>query len=85
MDKYWKARTRKEEKRAWDIANRTVNYQEDLYRKAYKRIETEINALYAEIQDGKRTPEQITRSELWRYKHYTELQNVITEECGALG
>lgn len=84
-DNYWKKRLRKEEKKAWDIANRTVNYQEDLYKKAYKRIENEINALFAEIQSGQRKPEEITRSELWRYKHYTELQNVITDESRVLG
>ena len=85
MNEYWKARRRKEEKKAWDIANRSANWQENFYKQAYKRIETEINALYAEIQSGGKSLDQLTRSELWRYKHYTQLQNVITEESRLIG
>ena len=85
MDKYWKARRRKEEKKAWDIANRSANWQEDFYKQAYKRIETEINALYAEIQSGGKSLDQLTRSELWRYKHYVQLQNVIEQESKTIG
>ena len=85
MDKYWKDRRRKEEKKAWDIANRSANWQEDFYKQAYKRIETEINALYAEIQSGGKSLDQLTRSELWRYKHYVQLQNVIEQESKTIG
>ena len=85
MDKYWKDRIRKEEKKAWDIANRSANWQEHFYREAYQRITREIDALYSEIASGKRSLDSLTRSELWRYKHYTQLLNVIEEESQTLG
>jgi len=53
-DNYWKKRIRKEEKKAWDIANRSANWQEHFYKESYRRIEKEINALYAEIQSGRK-------------------------------
>lgn len=82
---YWKKRIRKEEKKAWDIANRSANWQEHFYKESYKRIEREIDALYAEIQSGRKPLDQLTRSELWRYKHYTQLQNLIVEESQSIG
>ena len=84
-DNYWKKRIRKEEKKAWDIANRSANWQEHFYKESYRRIEKEINALYAEIQSGRKPLDQLTRSELWRYKHYVSLQNLIVEESKTIG
>lgn len=84
-DNYWKKRIRKEEKKAWDIANRSANWQESFYKESYRRIDREINALYAEIQSGNKSLDKLTRSELWRYKHYTQLQNLIVEESKTIG
>lgn len=85
MSDYWIRRAQEDEEKAQALAASYSKRQEKAYRNAYKAIEGEVNSLYAEILSQPYGQENITRSQLWRYKKYTDLQNQIAKEIGEVG
>ena len=80
---YWKTRIAKEEAKSHRIAAEYSHKQELFYKRSVKKIETEIDALYAEIAD--KGIENITRTQLWQFGHYTKLKELIYNESSELG
>lgn len=84
MADYWIKRALEDEEKAQALAASYSKRQQQAYIEAYRNIEKEINALYTEIISQPQGLENITRSQLWRYKKYTDLKNTISSEVNTL-
>ena len=49
MSKYWKGRVQRVEEKAAKLAAQYSERQQNLYRRAYRRIEKELNAIFADM------------------------------------
>lgn len=80
---YWKKRTLANEDKAQRIAAEYAKRQRKLLLETYKRIEANLNALYTQINYG--GIDQITRTQLWRYSKYLELEEQIRNDLQTAG
>lgn len=64
------------------LSTDTAKKMAQLYRRSYKRLEQEINAIYAEILDN--GLENMTRTDLYNLKHYTALRDAVAKEAREL-
>lgn len=80
ISKYWKGRVQRDEEKAAKLAAQYSERQQDLYRRAYRRIEKELNAIFADMQSGK-----VTRTMLWNYYRYQKILDIISGECKSIG
>lgn len=79
---YWQRKTLAEEARVNALAGRVASKQKRYLQQANIRLKKEIAALQAEILANKET---VTRTTLWRYGKYVELQDTIEKEIAATG
>lgn len=75
---YWKKRTLANEEKASRLAASYAKRQRQALEKAYKQIENYLNALYVQINYG--GADKITRTQLWQYSKYLELEQQIRKE-----
>lgn len=76
MNDYWAQRVLENENKAQRYAAIAVKRQEKLYRSTYKQITKQIDDLALELlEKGKYG--SLSRSELWQYKKYIDMQNSI--------
>lgn len=80
---YWERRIMQDEYRMNQLAKHNSFLIKEQYKDALKQIDGKIDRLYTKIQYG--GEDQITRTELWQIKHYTELKEEIEKQCGVLG
>lgn len=64
------------------LSTATSNNMAKLYRRSYRRLEAEINAIYAEILD--KGIEGMTRSDLYKLNHYSQLRDAVAKEVRGL-
>ena len=83
MKKYWRDRALADEAKAQYIADKELLAQRKLYEQTYKRLESEINALYTQIQE--KGMESLTRTELYRLSKYKELKASVIAELESIG
>ena len=81
-NKYWRERAINEEAGVDRLSTETSEKMAKLYRQSYRRLTSEINALYAEILDN--SLEDITRTQLYNLNHYTRLREAVAKEVGGL-
>lgn len=84
MSSYWINRAIEDEEKAQALASSFSKRQQQAYIDAYKSIEKEIDALYSQIISQPQGLEYLTRSQLWRYKKYTDLKNTIANEVESI-
>ena len=77
-NKYWRERAIREEAGVDKLSEQTSNKMAESYRRSYRRLEGEINALYAEILD--KGLENISRTDLYNLNHYTRLRDAVAKE-----
>ena len=77
-NKYWRERAIREEAGVDKLSEETSNKMAESYRRSYRRLEGEINALYAEILD--KGLENISRTDLYNLNHYTRLRDAVAKE-----
>ena len=75
---YWQKRTLANEEKASRLAASYAKRQRQALEKAYKQIENYLNALYVQINYG--GADKITRTQLWQYSKYLELEQQIRKE-----
>ena len=75
---YWQIRTLANEEKASRLAASYAKRQRQALEKAYKQIENYLNALYVQINYG--GADKITRTQLWQYSKYLELEQQIRKE-----
>lgn len=80
--KYWRDRAIEQEAGVDKLSAETSEKMAKLYRRSYRRLTSEINALYAEILD--RGLENMTRTELYRLRHYSVLREAVANESRGL-
>lgn len=80
--KYWRDRAIQEEAGVDKLSTATSKRMADLYRRSYRRLESEINALYAEILD--KGIENMSRTDLYNLNHYTQLRDAVAKEVRGL-
>lgn len=73
---YWSKRVAANEAKTQRYAAIVVKRQKKLYKDAYKEITAKIEALALEIME-KGKYGHLTRSELWQFKKYTDLQAYV--------
>lgn len=73
---YWEKRVAANEAKTQRYAAIAVKRQKKLYKDAYKEISGKIEALALEIME-KGKYGRLTRSELWQFKKYTDLQAYV--------
>ena len=73
---YWEKRVLKNEAKAQKYAAQSLKRQRKLYKSTYKRIAKDIESLALELLE-KGTYGKLSRSELWQYKKYIDLQQAI--------
>lgn len=81
-NKYWRERAINEEAGVDRLSTETSEKMAKLYRQSYRRLTSEINALYAEILDN--SLEDITRTQLYNLNHYTRLREAVAKEVEGL-
>ena len=77
---YWKIRTQKDEQQAQKIAETYCSKQKEYYKQMIAAIDKEVEVLYGKLSKQ----EYISRSELWNFKHYQALRQVINQQCEGL-
>ena len=80
--KYWRERAINEEAGVDKLSTETSEKMAELYRRSYKRLTKEIDALYAEILDN--SMEDLTRSQLYNLNHYIALRDAVAKEVEGL-
>ena len=80
--KYWKARAIEQEAGIDNLSSATSEKMAKLYRRSFRKLNAEINALYAEILD--KGLEEITRTELYSLNHYIALREAVAREAEGL-
>lgn len=73
---YWEKRVLKNEEKAQRYAAQASKRQQRLYQQTYKQICEWIDDLMIELLESGNYG-NITRTELWQYKKYIDLQNVL--------
>lgn len=82
-NEYWEMRTKASEAKAHKMAASAVKRTAATYKQAYKQMDDDIAHLFTQLQrDGMVS---ITRTDLWRYAKYRQLQNDITHFGNVLG
>ena len=81
-NKYWRERAIREEAGVDNLSTETSQKMAKLYRRSYRRLENDINALYAEILD--KGLENISRTDLYQLQHYTALREAVAKESREL-
>lgn len=79
---YWQKRILEEEKKAHTIATKAAVRQKTYYKQAEKLLRNEIAVLQADILSS---GSEVTRTTLWRYGKYVNLQNSIAKTVGITG
>lgn len=80
---YWKKRILEAEAKAHKTATAYAAQEKAYYSKALKEIENAVNALFAQMQsEGADT---ITRTQLWQFKRWQDLRNIIYKQCQGIG
>lgn len=82
-EKYWEDRTAQNEAKAAKTAAKASKEQQKIYKNAYNKINKTLDGLYEEIAISGRS--NVSRSDLWKYKKYIELRNIVGEEINAVG
>ncbi len=82
-NQYWSERTRQSEEKAQRLAANYSKKQERLYQQTYRKIDTQINSLFAQINSA--GAETLTRTQLWQYSKYTQLRDIIQQELTGVG
>ena len=77
MNDYWKNRVLQNEQKAQKYAGKALKRTKKLYNNTYKQISNDIDDLAFELFD-KGVYGTLSRSELWQYKKYVDLQQKIT-------
>lgn len=78
---YWKKRIDETAQRRFDITYDQMEKEtRKIYTKITKEIMTEVEGLYYKLLD-----EDLTRTEIWTYKHYKDLSNSINAKLVELG
>lgn len=80
MNQYWQKRIEGNEAKAAKIAAELSKKQQAYYKRAYKKIEAELNAFFAAVDSG-----TVSRTQLWNYQRYQKLIELISEVCGEIG
>lgn len=80
--KYWRNRAINEEAGVDKLSAETSKRIAQLYRRSYSRLESEINALYAEILD--KGIENMSRTDLYNLNHYVALRDAVAKEARGL-
>ena len=81
-NKYWRERAINEEAGVDRLSTEISEKMAKLYRQSYRRLTSEINALYAEILDN--GLENMTRSDLYNLRHYSALRDAVAKEARGL-
>jgi SPP1 gp7 family putative phage head morphogenesis protein len=81
-NRYWRERAIQEEAGVDKLSAATSQKMAKLYRQSYRRLTSEINALYAEILDN--GMEDITRTQLYNLNHYRRLRDAVANEVKGL-
>lgn len=81
-NKYWRERAIEQEAGIDRLSTETAEKMARLYRRSYRRLTREIDALYAEILDN--SMEDLTRTQLYELKHYKALREAVARELGEL-
>lgn len=81
-NKYWRNRAIREEAGVDKLSEATSKRMASLYRRSFGRLNNEINALFAEIQD--KGAENVTRTDLYNLQHYVSLREAIAREARGL-
>lgn len=76
MPNYWADRARVNEEKAQRMAATASGRQAKMYRDMQGQIRVGIDALYAQIID-QGGAEGLTRTQLWQYSKYVQLQDII--------
>ena len=82
MMNYWAKRVLEEEVKASKLAATYANKQKLYYKKAQALIMRELSSLQIEILSA---GEEATRTQLWRYGKYTQLQETIDKQLKETG
>ena len=80
--KYWRERAIEQEAGIDRLSTETSEKMAKMYRRSYKRLTKEINALFAEILDN--GLEEMTRTDLYNLQHYAKLREAVATEAGTL-
>lgn len=80
--KYWKERAIEQEAGIDRLSSETSKKMAKLYRRSYRRLTSEINAIFAEILDN--GLEDMTRTDLYNLQHYAALREAVAKEAGVL-
>jgi len=81
-NKYWRDRAIEQEAGVDKLSEDTSAKMAQLYRRSYKRLTHEINALYAEMLDN--SMEDLTRTQLYSLNHYMALRDAVAKEVRGL-
>lgn len=76
MNDYWKKRVLANEEKTQRYAASAVKRQQKLYRQTYQEIEKQLESLALELLESGQYG-SLTRSQLWQFKKYVDLQQVI--------
>lgn len=77
-NKYWRDRAIREEAGVDRLSSETSKKMAESYRRSYRRLTKEINALYAEILD--KGLENVSRTDLYNLQHYVSLRKAVEKE-----
>lgn len=80
--KYWRDRTVEQEAGVDKLSTETSEKMAKLYRRSYRRLVSQLDALYAEILDN--SMEELTRTQLYKLNHYAALRDAVAEEARGL-
>ena len=80
--KYWRKRAIEQEAGIDRLSAETSERMAKLYRRSYRRLNKDINALFADILDV--GLEEITRTDLYNLQHYAKLREAVATEAGIL-
>ena len=80
--KYWKSRAIEQEAGIDKLSTETSEKMAKLYRRSFRRLTKDIDALYAEIQDH--SLEELTRTQLYQLNHYIALRDAVAKEVEGL-
>lgn len=81
-NKYWRDRAIREEAGVDKLSEVTSKKMATAYRRSYRRLTEEINALYAEILDN--GLENVSRTDLYNLQHYSALREAVAREVTGL-
>ena len=81
-NKYWRERAIREEAGVDKLSEETSKKMAESYRRSYRRLTKEIDALYAEMLD--KGLENISRTDLYNLNHYIRLREAVAKEVEGL-